>query len=110
MIEIEVDFIENKTETIKRWNLNNKEGWKEFNKEFPTLYDESKPNNQGEINKLITNTMEKTIGKTTIRIGNRKKKESETIKNLRKEVNKFKKAYEIALKGRQPDFREKQDI
>ena len=109
LIELEINYEKTKTETITRWNLNNKEGWNEFNKEFPRKYKETKPTTQSEINKLITNTMEETIGKTIIKIGNKGKKESSYTKNLRNIMKNRKKIYEIALKNKQNDIPKKQE-
>ena len=109
LIEVEINYEKNKTETITRWNLNNKEGWNEFNKEFPKKYRETKPTTQSDMNKLITDTMEKTIGKTIIKIGNKSKRESSYTKNLRQDMKKRKKIYEIALKNKQNDLPKKQE-
>ena len=63
LIEVEINFEKTRTETITRWKLDNKEGWKEFNKKFPKKYKETKPTSQKEINKLINVIMEETVGK-----------------------------------------------
>ena len=94
---------------VERWNLNNKEGWIRFNEEFPQKYGENSPKTQKEINKLITDTMEKTIGKTKFKIGNKRQKESYTTKILRNKMNKLKKTYEKAIKKKDPNLSITQD-
>ena len=45
IVELNIDIpIERKK--IKRWNLNNKEGWKKYNEELRTKYEQQKPKTQ----------------------------------------------------------------
>merc|ERR1712004_269023 len=98
MGEMEIDLpIEKKQ--IKRWNINNKEGWKKYNDEFKRRYKNKKPRNSKEMNKLITSTMRYTIGQTNITIGNKNTKESEQVKKLRKERKQARLEFEKATKN-----------
>ena len=99
-IIVEID-LQMKTEKkkIKRWNLNNKEGWKKYNKHFQEKFSKEKPQNQAELQKLITTTLKETIGEKTITIGGKKgPKESEQIREL-KDIKKEKQnEFETAIK------------
>ena len=48
IVELNIDIpIERKK--IKRWNLNNKEGWKKYNEELRTKYEQQKPKTQAKL-------------------------------------------------------------
>ena len=53
IVEFELNIKKEKKQ-IKRWNINNKEGWKTFNEEFKRRYKNENPNTSKEIQKLIT--------------------------------------------------------
>ena len=82
--------LKKQTQTIKRWNLNNTEGWRKFNKAMNQA--EIKTDDYSDFEEKLIKTLEKTVGSTQIRIGGkRKNKETEEIKQLReekKELNK----------------------
>ena len=102
IVELNIDIpIEKKK--IKRWDLNNKEGWKKYNQELRTKYEQQKPKTQAKLQELITETMKKTVGMKTITLGGNKVKETEEIKELRREKNEKKALYERALKNNRQD-------
>ena len=99
IVELNIDIpIERKK--IKRWNLNNKEGWKKYNEELRTKYEQQKPKTQAK--------HKKTVGMKTITIGGNKGKETEEIKELRKTRNENKGTYEKALQNNRQAVQELQ--
>ena len=97
LVEVELN-IQKEKKQVKRWNINNKEGWEKFNNEFKRRYRNGNPKTSKEIQKLITSTMRYTIGQTTITIGDNRRKETEKIRQLRKERKQARKEFEAALK------------
>ena len=60
---------------IKRWKLNNKEGWEKFNTEMKSLHDKNEiPLAQKDLQETIIKLMKETVGQTTIRTGSNKPK------------------------------------
>ena len=100
--------IKTEIKKIKRWNLNNQEGWGKYNHILQQEYKQNKPQSQEDLQNLIIRTMHRTIGQTTIKIGGNKMKESEKIKQIRETRNKTKKDYKKALKNKEADILEKQ--
>ena len=98
IVEMELD-LKTQPKQFKRWNINNKEGWNKYNEEFNRRYKTKKPRNSKEMNKLITSTMRYTIGQTKITIGQKNKKESEQVKQLRKERKQARLEFEKAIKS-----------
>ena len=84
------------TTKIRRWKLNNTEGWNQYNERIEKVG--TKMENYTELEKLIVKTMENTIGQTTITIGNKKKKETEEIKKLREKKKIAKQEFTQACK------------
>lgn len=88
---------------IKKWNLQNKEGWENFNKEAaqaPTdTYDEFEAH--------IKRTLYKTIGKSTITVNKVFRVRSKKISTLRSLKRKKRKAFNLACKNNDPDKCEK---
>ena len=73
------------TKSIKRWNINNKEGWVKFNQAVQKM-DLEKLTNYNKIERELKNIMEETIGSTTVTTGKkRKNKDSDEIRKLRME-------------------------
>ena len=83
---------------IKKWNLENEEGWKKFNETLENEYKNKDPQNQQELQKLITKVLKETVGEKTITTGRRSIKESDQTKELRKDRNSSKRKYEAAIK------------
>ena len=83
---------------LKRWNLDNKEGWSEFNEKLKTRYENNDPQTHEELQSTIKSIMKKTVGQTTIRTGSNKPKESSELKQLRIEKKVAHKSYQYALK------------
>ena len=106
LVEVELN-IQKEKKQIKRWNINNKEGWEKYNNEFKRRYKNENPKTSKEIQKLITSTMRYTIGQTTITIGDKRKKETEKIRQLRKERKIARKDFENALKNNRDLIEEK---
>ena len=78
------------------WNLNNREGWKEYNIQLQRATTDHK--DYGQMERTIIETMKNTIGQTTITVGKYKQKESETIKNLRSTKKQRRKEFERACR------------
>ena len=77
----------NKYGKIKRWKLNNKQGWIEYNKVIQREGKKLPKPNHKQFQDMIINTMERTVGQITITTGPRKRKISKRTKEL-KEKNK----------------------
>ena len=52
---------------IEKWNLNNKKGWENFNKEINTREEELRNKEYPDLEKEVIEIMRKTVGKTKIR-------------------------------------------
>ena len=59
---------------VKKWKLNNKEGWKDYNKELIKEAKQENPQTQAELQKIMVKTMKNTIGQVRIKIGKKEKK------------------------------------
>lgn len=68
---------------IKRFRLNNKEGWKKYNEILKNKVREQNPKSQEELQTIMKTVMKQTVGEITIRTGKYKPKESNSIKILR---------------------------
>ena len=97
IVEFEIKMTK-ETKRIKKWNLKNKEGWEKYNEEFKRRYKNNKPKNYKEMNKLITSTMRYTIGQTNIMVGDKRTKETEKIKQMRKQMKVARKEFNHAIK------------
>ncbi len=82
---------------IKKWKLNNKEGWRNYNKEFQEKFKKDK-DRQVDLTGLIIKTIKEQVGQVRIKIGNHKTKETTEIKQIRKEKKERKTIYEESLK------------
>ena len=60
--------------TVEITQINNKEGWREYNKEITRKYKEDPPENYTQLHDLITQTIGETVGIKKIKIGNNNKK------------------------------------
>ena len=106
LMEINIG-IRKETKIIKRWNLENKEGWLNFNKEMKSTYENSEPQTQEELQSTINSILKKTVGQNTIRTGTNKPKETQEIKQLRLDKSIARKAYQNALKHSRETIPEK---
>ena len=93
LVEIETSK-KKETKKIQRWRLNNKEGWKEYNEKIRTNLANTATSNYEEINKIIKQTLEETVGKRTITTGKKKRRESERTKELKEKKKEAKKRFE----------------
>ena len=83
---------------IKKWNLNNKEGWENFNKEMNTREEELRNKEYPDLEKEVIEIMKKTVGKTKIRTDKEPKPNNTQIKEA-KGIRKEKKAtYQKSIK------------
>ena len=83
---------------IEKWNLNNNEGWENFNKEMNTREDELRNKEYPDLAKEVIEIMKKTVGKTKIRTDKEPKPNNARIKEA-KVIRKEKKAtYQKTLK------------
>ena len=98
IVEINLN-IKPEIKKVKKWNLNNKEGWAKYNTEFKRNHDKNKPKNQQEMQNLIINTLKNTIGETTVTIGKKSPKETEEIKELQETKQEKYKQLEEALQN-----------
>ena len=99
--------VQKEKKTLKRWKLDNKDGWKNFNEEMRKHYENTDPQSQDDLQNTITTIMRKTVGQTVIRTGTNKPKETEEIKLLRTEKKKAKVEYQQALKNNREEVPEK---
>ena len=98
-ILMEVDIsIKRENKILKRWNLNNKKGWLDFNEKLKIHCKNNEPQTQEELQNIIKTIMTKTVGQTVIRTGTNKPKESPEVKQLRIEKKIAKKSWQYALK------------
>ena len=91
---------------IKRWKINNKEGWHKYNQMLEEKCNNMKPNSQEELQEIMKDVMKQTIGQRTITIGNNKIKETEKAKDLRQKRKTAKKEYENAIKNNKGKIKE----
>ena len=94
MLEINTRKPNNNKKTIKRWNLENEEGWKEFNKKITNRLKNNDIKKYEDFSECVRKTMRETIGQKTITIGGKKGKEDKETKTLRKEIKTTRKAFE----------------
>ncbi len=94
---------------IKKWNLNNKEGWKEFNQKLEKELSEADWKNQqsmqekyNSFEKALKKTLAKTIGESKIRTDKPPKRQSDTIKKLKLERKRTKTTFGEACKNGTP--------
>ncbi len=94
-------------EKIKRWKLNNTEGWKQFNEQLVEANRESRITTYKGLEEKMVEIMKKTVGETTITTGNTKTRESEQIKKLRIEKRIARKEYNEARHSKSPEIQQK---
>ena len=83
---------------IEKWNLNNKEGWENYNKEMNTREEELRNKEYTDLEKEVIEIMKKTVGKTRIRTDKEPKPNNTKIKEA-KVIRKEKKAtYQKTIK------------
>ena len=83
---------------IEKWNLNNKEGWENFNKEMNTREEELRNKEYPDLEKEVNEIMKKTVGKTKIRTDKEPEPNNTQIKEA-KGIRKEKKAtYQKSIK------------
>ena len=88
------------TKKEKKLKINNKQGWKDFNKEIEELHKKKKLKTSDEYNsvmRIITETMRKNLG-TYTKTNKRKPKESDKTKTLRIEMKKRRREFNQACK------------
>ena len=76
---------------IEKWDLNNKEGWENYNKEMNTREEELRNKEYPDLEKEVIEIMKKTIRKTRIRTGKEPRPNNTKIKDA-KVIRKEKKA------------------
>ena len=96
LMEINTNIIKER-KTIKRWKLDNKEGWEKFNNELEKYCDKNEPKTQHELQNTMKEIMKRTVGQATIRLGTKQKHESEKTVQLRAKKKLAKKQYHEAL-------------
>ena len=106
IVETELD-IDIEKKTIYKWNLNNKDGWRNYNKRIQQKHREKPPKNQEELTELIISTLKETIGQTKITTGGKNRKASQQEKDKRENKKTAKKIYEQALKQDRNDIKTK---
>ena len=82
------------TQKIKKWRLNNEEGWKQYNEKIAKLkVDENR--NYEEYRKQIISALKETVGQDTITVSNKKNKPrlSTEMRQLREERKKKRKQF-----------------
>ncbi len=75
---------------IKRWQFNNKEGCRKYNKEFNEKYKKMDKDRQVDLTGLIIKTLQEQVRQVRIKKGNHKTKETTELKQTRKEQNQMK--------------------
>ena len=87
-----------KKTVIEKWNLNNKEGWENFNKEMNTREEELRNKEYPDLEKEVIEIMKKTVGKTKTGTDKEPKPNNTQIKEA-KVIRKEKKAtYQKTIK------------
>ncbi len=94
---------------IKRWNINNKEGWTMFNQNILDKLEKAEWKNHQNIQdqydifeKTILDTLRATIGETKIRTDKPPKPKSDQIKKKRAEMKRTKQMFQEACKNGTP--------
>ena len=96
--------------TVKKrkiWKLNNKEGWKQFNKQMQT--EDKNLEDYDVLEETIIKTLKKTVGQTTITIGKNRRRETPRVKDLRQIKKEKRKEFETACKLNKEEKKEKLD-
>ena len=88
--------------TETRWNTANKEGWKKYNANMRNKH----INTYDDLEKHLNHAMKESIGKKTIRKGQRQYKASEEVKEKKNKRKEAKKKYNQAVKNKDPKTRE----
>ena len=73
LMEINTNY-KKETKTVKRWKLDNTDGWKEFNQQIKLHCEQNEPQTQEILQILIKKIMMNTVGQRTITIGKNKPK------------------------------------
>ena len=96
LMEISTEYTK-EIKTIKRWKLNNTDGWKNFNQQMKECNKEISKLTQEETQSKIKELLKNTIGQITVSTGKNKLKESEMTKQLRGLKKQAKKDYQYAI-------------
>ena len=83
---------------IEKWNLNNKEGWENFNKEMNTREKELRNKEYQDLEKEVIEIMKKTVGKTKIRTDKEPKPNNTQIKDAKMTRKEKKATYQKTIK------------
>ena len=87
--------------TIKRWKLDNNEGWKQYNNNLQEKLTKMENPTYQTLQEKMIESMKETVGEVTIRKYTRKKqKENESIKETREEKKRLKKELALAIKNK----------
>ncbi len=91
-----------------RWKMGNSNGWAKYNEVIKTKIEantrtEDTQEMYNKVEKIITSTLEETIGKSTIRTDKPKKTKNEEIVQKRKMMKEKKKLFEEACKKGKPE-------
>ena len=95
-------------QTIKRWKVDNKEGWKEFNTRLDKEDREKGINTYEQLQETTVNLLRDTIGEKIIRTGTNKKK-SQKLKQAHEDKRIKRKDFKNATKNKTNDIKEKMD-
>ena len=106
LVEVNMN-IEQQTEKVARWNLNNKEGWKKYNELIKTRVKEKDPINQKELNEIIIDSLKDSIGLTIVTMGKKTRKTTKEENRLRIKKKIANKEYREALKTNREKVSEK---
>ena len=87
------------TTTIKRWKLDNNEGWKQYNNNPQEKMTKMENPTYQTLQEKMVESMKETVGEVTIRkYPGKKQKENESIKETREDKKRLKKELTLAIK------------
>jgi len=86
--------MEKKEHKVKKWNLNNEEGWKKYNDRMKSITERDIPRTYEGCRDLILKTLKDSVGRKTITIKHCGTKWSQTLKDLKKKRKEKKKEFE----------------
>ena len=100
MVNINMQMNKQST-TIKRWILDNNEGWKQYNNNLQEKLTKMENPTYQTLQEKMIESMTETVGEVTIRkYTGKKQKENESIKETREEKKRLKKELALAIKNK----------
>ena len=100
MVNINMQMNKQST-TIKRWKLDNNEGWKQYNNNLQEKLTKMENPTYQTLQEKMIESMKETVGEVTIRkYTGKKQKENESIKETREEKKRLKKELALAIKNK----------